>query len=283
MAKFNKNRSNTAISRENKQFSNELQLTNLKLTHQKNDRNSRHVDHMTLEQIINEQIIKNPKIIETFSTLLTPLPENDLIKNDLNEISYSDIRLGLLIKDQELLKLILKALKWFHEDKNNDDESLIQKLKNTSFRDVLSNPNLLNDDDLVKLIKSYLDQDVNTKPDSLLPSIANSGASNKFDHNFSYNTEDSVTQMEVGVDPDLFLPYDDEINCNNPKEHNVNRSFNTANKDSKIGNSKVRRKKRKAIDDSHSTEKVRKSVLYNIFNFKTNVILSINRLKNMLN
>lgn len=238
---------------------------------------------MTLEQIINEQIIKNPKIIETFSTLLTPLPENDLIKNDLNEISYSDIRLGLLIKDQELLKLILKALKWFHEDKNNDDESLIQKLKNTSFRDVLSNPNLLNDDDLVKLIKSYLDQDINTKPGSLLPSMANSGESNKCDNNFSYNTEDSVTQMEVGVDPDLFLPYDEEINCNNSKEHNVNRSISTERKDSKIGNSKVRRKKRKVIDDTHSNEKVKKTVFYNLLRFKTNYILSNYRLKNMLN
>ncbi|XP_035781204.1 uncharacterized protein LOC118460744 isoform X1 [Anopheles albimanus] len=177
-------------------------------------------------------------------------------------ISYSDLKLGLLIKDQELLKLILKALKWAENDRRASFEVLIQRLKNSSFREILSNHHLLNDSDLTQLLKSYIGQGVlnifsasspsttinnnnvpplvlsssivsqttgsgvpltneilgginrvklpvapsNTTPLTAQCTIPNrsSGTGFKID-------ETSVSeQMEVGVDPDLYFPYEDE-------------------------------------------------------------------------
>lgn len=84
-------------------------------------RNPRHVDHITLEQIINDQIIKNPKL--PASTTITKIDEpkrqrNQSQKNDggngnnISIVSYHNLQIGQLIKDGELLKLILRALKW---------------------------------------------------------------------------------------------------------------------------------------------------------------------------
>lgn len=82
-------------------------------------RNTRHVDHITLEQIINDQIIKNPKLPS--STTITKIDEtkrqlrqsqknDDGNSNNISIVSY--LQIGQLIKDYELLKLILRALKW---------------------------------------------------------------------------------------------------------------------------------------------------------------------------
>lgn len=82
-------------------------------------RNPRHVDHITLEQIINDQIIKNPKLPS--STTITKIDEPTRPKknspkgegaNNISIVSYHNLQIGQLIKDYELLKLILRALKW---------------------------------------------------------------------------------------------------------------------------------------------------------------------------
>ncbi|XP_058126732.1 uncharacterized protein LOC131267794 isoform X2 [Anopheles coustani] len=171
-------------------------------------------------------------------------------------VSYSDLKLGLLIKDQELLKLILKALKWAENDRRASFDVLIQRLKNSSFREVLSNHNLLNDSDLTQLLKSYIGQGVMS---SFLPMPATSGNQYVLNNNVppplvplqsaivqpmnedsvelqriklpSSTTkpsgtagvpdlqidEASVTRMEVGVDPDLYFPYEDEDSSSTTK------------------------------------------------------------------
>lgn len=82
-------------------------------------RNPRHVDHITLEQIINDQIIKNPKL--PASTTITKIDESkrqrrqsqkNEVANNVSIVSYHNLQIGQLIKDYELLKLILRALKW---------------------------------------------------------------------------------------------------------------------------------------------------------------------------
>lgn len=84
-------------------------------------RNTRHVDHITLEQIINDQIIKNPKL--PASTTITKIDEpkrqrkqsqqkSESANNNISIVSYHNLQIGQLIKDYELLKLILRALKW---------------------------------------------------------------------------------------------------------------------------------------------------------------------------
>lgn len=171
-------------------------------------------------------------------------------------VSYSDLKLGLLIKDQELLKLILKALKWAENDRRASFDVLIQRLKNSSFREVLSNHNLLNDSDLTQLLKSYIGQGVMS---SFLPMPATSGNQYVLNNNVPpplvplqppnaqpmnedfvelqriklppstpkpsgtvgvpdlQIDEASVTQMEVGVDPDLYFPYEDEDSSSTTK------------------------------------------------------------------
>lgn len=82
-------------------------------------RNPRHVDHITLEQIINDQIIKNPKL--PANTTITKIDESKTQRrqskksegvNNVSIVSYHNLQIGQLIKDYELLKLILRALKW---------------------------------------------------------------------------------------------------------------------------------------------------------------------------
>lgn len=168
-----------------------------------------------------------------------------LIKPEIPINSYSDLKLGLLIKDQELLKLILKALKWADHDPRASFDVLIQRLKNTTFREVLSNHNLLNDSDLISLLKSYIGQEaflrfsggsgaggmnlgaraVTIKP-AVLPQVPVKSATNSPVLSTTVIAkpsgtsdlrieEDCVTQMEVGVDPSLFL--DDEESQNRAK------------------------------------------------------------------
>uniref|UniRef100_A0A1I8M312 ZAD domain-containing protein n=1 Tax=Musca domestica TaxID=7370 RepID=A0A1I8M312_MUSDO len=65
-----------------------------------------------------------------------------------------DILLGRVIKDIDLLKLILKALKWPVNKQNL--ELQLQRLKSTRFTDIMSDPNLLQDTDLTQLLGPYL-------------------------------------------------------------------------------------------------------------------------------
>uniref|UniRef100_A0A1Q3F1Y5 Uncharacterized protein n=1 Tax=Culex tarsalis TaxID=7177 RepID=A0A1Q3F1Y5_CULTA len=161
-----------------------------------------------------------------------------LIKPEIPIVSYSDLKLGLLIKDQELLKLILKALKWADHDPRASFEVLIQRLKNTTFREVLSNHNLLNDSDLIQLLKSYIGQEAFLK----FSGACGAGGMNlgaravtikpavlpfpvKINNNSPVPSQtvvtktgevrieqDSVTEMEVGVDPSLFIDDDESQN-----------------------------------------------------------------------
>ncbi|XP_055918189.1 uncharacterized protein LOC129950319 [Eupeodes corollae] len=58
--------------------------------------------------------------------------------------------LGSIIKDVDLLKLILKALKWPFNNQTLDLQ--IQRLKNTNFNDIIVDPNLLQDTDLIQIL-----------------------------------------------------------------------------------------------------------------------------------
>ncbi|XP_059618876.1 zinc finger protein 34-like [Phlebotomus argentipes] len=182
---------------------------------------------VSLEQMINEQISRNPPGVE--KCLHSDPQLSFLAGNEVSIYAYDDLKLGQLIKDTELLKLILKALKW--EDQNLDVQ--LERLKNTSFRKILSNSNLLHDGDLLSLIKSYVGQDTFTS--TFKSSDAGSGV--VYDLQVSYHLpnvtvttgcqekqtelknlyggEVSVTEMEVGVDPELFLPYDDDTEATN--------------------------------------------------------------------
>lgn len=186
----------------------------------RNPRNPRHVDHITLEQIINDQIVKNPKGVPMAPTIVMTRPVDSSI------IAYHDLKIGQLIKDEELLKLILKALKWMETpgNKRNSWDYWLKKLKQSKFRDVLSNPNLLNDSDLMQLIKSYVGQDAltlfNTSPYNIpnkqfqMIPTANYGNVYSNDSMSLNNDQDSVTQMEVSCDPSLFI--DDETRNSTP-------------------------------------------------------------------
>ncbi|KXJ82802.1 hypothetical protein RP20_CCG011020 [Aedes albopictus] len=198
------------------------------------------IDFTALKQAVDEQIKQNDAPL---GSALNPIR---LIKPEISIVSYSDLKLGLLIKDQELLKLILKALRWAEHDQRATFEVLIQRLKNTTFREILSNPNLLKDSDLTQLLKSYIGQeafnkftsgngnatagsgiDLGNRGVTIKPIVHISPVKANPDHQNSgvasascstvlpvvkkermYSNEEKVTQMEVGVDPSLFL--DDE-------------------------------------------------------------------------
>lgn len=197
------------------------------------------IDFNALKLAVDDQMASSSQLISPS----TDLQVVKLIKPEIPIVSYSDLKLGLLIKDQELLKLILKALKWADHDPRASFEVLIQRLKNTTFREVLSNHNLLNDSDLIQLLKSYIGQEaflkfsggsgaggmnlgaravtikpavlpvsvkINNSPAPSTSVMANSGGASDL-----RIEEDSVTQMEVGVDPSLFL--DDEESQNKIK------------------------------------------------------------------
>ncbi|KFB35294.1 AGAP008515-PA-like protein [Anopheles sinensis] len=219
----------------------------------------------TLSQAVDDKgsIILQPQPVNV--TRPKPGPKGNIAQSGTpaltpSVVSYSDLKLGLLIKDQELLKLILKALKWAENDRRASFDVLIQRLKNSSFREVLSNHNLLNDSDLTQLLKSYIGQGVMS---SFLPMPATSGNQYVLNNNVPpplvplqptiaqpinedfvglqriklppstpkpsgtagvpdlQIDEASVTQMEVGVDPDLYFPYEDEDSSSTTKYENT--------------------------------------------------------------
>lgn len=122
-----------------------------------------------------------------------------LSTEDITIFTYQDLKLGQVIKDQELQKLILRALKW--NEAGKPIESQLERLKNASFRGVLNNPDLLRDEDLVQLLGPYLDHGSFAPLDTSRP--ANMDFSTKM-------LDQNVTEMEVGVDPELFFPFDDD-------------------------------------------------------------------------
>ncbi|XP_055296772.1 zinc finger protein 628-like [Sitodiplosis mosellana] len=123
-----------------------------------------------------------------------------LSTEDITIFTYQDLKLGQVIKDQELQKLILRALKWNEPGKTIEQQ--LDRLKNASFRGVLNNPDLLRDEDLVQLLGPYLDHG------SFAPLDTN--RSTNVDFSTKTMMDQNVTEMEVGVDPDLFFPYDDD-------------------------------------------------------------------------
>ncbi|XP_039952705.1 uncharacterized protein LOC120769663 [Bactrocera tryoni] len=65
-----------------------------------------------------------------------------------------DILLGKVIKDGDLLKLILKALKW--PVNKNTMEAQLERLRNSRFATIMADPNLLQDADLTQIMGPYL-------------------------------------------------------------------------------------------------------------------------------
>lgn len=128
------------------------------------------------------EILPPPPVIPN----VLPATILDIVPPDL----WGNFKLGQIIRDTELIKLILKALKWADNDEN------VERLRNTDLGAVLSNSDLLHDDDLIRLIKSYMGYDGNNNSTSYW--------------NWNDGDADSVTTMEVKVDPNLFFPEDEE-------------------------------------------------------------------------
>lgn len=112
---------------------------------------------------------------------------------DITIFAYNDLKLGQVIKDMELLKLILRALKWGRHGETLSQQ--LERLRNTSFRNVMTSPELLQDEDLTQLLGPYLDKNAFGGNQKMQP---------------VYGDSNAITEMEVGVDPSLFLPYDDD-------------------------------------------------------------------------
>ncbi len=197
------------------------------------------MDHITLEQIINDQIVKNPKMSPT-TIVVEDRPPRKKIRasqeppddNSVVSSNYPNVLLGQMIKDQELLKLMLKALKWADYDKNASYEELLERLKQTNSREILTNKNLLNDNDVMLLLKSYTGNNTNlfnvqkipyklfptnyqaqivqVKPQNPEPTSAekpktiNRPRIKYVERKLNFLNE-NVTRMEVGLDPSLFL------------------------------------------------------------------------------
>lgn len=149
---------------------------------------------LTFENLINNKIIKNFRSEQVCAWS----------QKDISIVEYDDLKVGQLIKDHEFLRLIIKALKWDVNSKTVDVQ--LDLLKNKNLRDILTNTNLLKDSDLIQLLKSYMGQDTFTNI---------SKQKEETDLNLIYNGDESITQMEVGVDPELFFPYEDTCSKEN--------------------------------------------------------------------
>lgn len=148
----------------------------------------------------------------------TPLVSNE----DITIFAYDELKLGQVIKDHDLLKLILKALKWQYSRRNQTSQ--IEKLKNTNFHEVLASPDLLRDADLMQLLGPHLKHDRNgnggpqttlhrTVPidEKSVEVLELDRADNELINSNNDSTADETSvEMEVVVDPDLFFPYDDD-------------------------------------------------------------------------
>ncbi|XP_049303648.1 uncharacterized protein LOC105230751 [Bactrocera dorsalis] len=94
------------------------------------------------------------------TTHIEPISEPQ-IQSEPTDLSQSarpsipdDILLGKVIKDGDLLKLILKALKW--PVNKNTMEAQLERLRNSRFATIMADPNLLQDADLTQIMGPYL-------------------------------------------------------------------------------------------------------------------------------
>lgn len=130
-----------------------------------------------------------------------------LSNSDITIFAYDELKLGQFIKDPDLLTLILKALKW--DDLKEDKHSQLERLRKANFQDVLSNPDLLQDEDLMQLLGPYMNREPTLSITRQSANATNNGHGN-MDGLRQLNENKNVTEMEVGVDPDLFFPDDDD-------------------------------------------------------------------------
>lgn len=172
----------------------------------------------------NQQIfIKYAEELKTTVNNSVKLNKTPLVSNeDITIFAYDELKLGQVIKDQDLLKLILKALKWQCSKRNQGNQ--IEKLKNTNFHEVLASPDLLRDADLMQLLGPYVKQDRNgnggpkTAQHRTVPVDEKNVEVLELDRadyepnnsNNDATADETSVEMEVVVDPDLFFPYDDD-------------------------------------------------------------------------
>lgn len=131
-----------------------------------------------------------------------------LSNKDITIYAYEDLKLGQFIKDPDLLTLILKALKWdaLREDKN----AQLDRLRKANFQDVLCNPDLLQDEDLMQLLGPYMNREPTLSITRQSANNMNGAGLGVMDGLRQLNEDKNVTEMEVGVDPELFFPDDDD-------------------------------------------------------------------------
>lgn len=155
--------------------------------------------------MIFAQYSETAKQLDSTKSLQSPT----LVNDNVTIFAYDDLKLGQIIKDPGLLKLILKALKWDDARKSLDQK--LEQLKTTNFQDVLCNPALLRDEDLMHLLGPYVQHDAFITLNKV-PSAVDT----------IYEAENSnITQMEVGVDPELFFPFDDDDETRSAEESMV--------------------------------------------------------------
>ncbi|XP_037886031.1 uncharacterized protein LOC119635328 [Glossina fuscipes] len=153
------------------------QISLLKVSHQKPqiNNNNEAVNHTATESLPEKIIIAAPKIKTTRSkrtsdksnkstssaptpAMLPPPQPIDLPSTHQQSLTKpvfpEDMLLGRVIRDADLLKLILKALKWPID--HQSIEMQIQRLRNSKFTEIMSDPNLLQDTDLTQLLGPYL-------------------------------------------------------------------------------------------------------------------------------
>uniref|UniRef100_A0A1A9VQ05 Uncharacterized protein n=1 Tax=Glossina austeni TaxID=7395 RepID=A0A1A9VQ05_GLOAU len=153
------------------------QISLLKVSHQKPqiNNNNEAVNHTVPESLPEKIIIAAPKIKSTRSrrtsdksnknsssaptaAMLPPPQPIDLPSAHQQSLPKpvfpEDMLLGRVIRDVDLLKLILKALKWPID--HQSIEMQIQRLRNSKFTEIMSDPNLLQDTDLTQLLGPYL-------------------------------------------------------------------------------------------------------------------------------
>ncbi|KAH8279617.1 hypothetical protein KR018_008350 [Drosophila ironensis] len=117
----------------------------------------------------------NPnKSLEVIPSPAAPGPSNS---GGLTEA----ISLGSVIRDPDLLKLVLKALKWPVSAGNFEEQ--MNRLKNSKFAVIMSDSNLLQDTDLTQLLGPYLtpmlalaqqQQEKQSPPATMIPSTSSS-------------------------------------------------------------------------------------------------------------
>lgn len=126
-----------------------------------------------------------------------------LSNDDITIFAYDDLKLGHIIKDYGLLTLILKALKWDSSPQSLNEQ--LERLKNSNFQDVLCNPVLLQDEDMMQLLGPYTNREPSL---SITRHMTNNNSNDGL--RLNDNDDTNVTEMEVGVDPELFFPFEDD-------------------------------------------------------------------------